>query len=70
MSTTDSYPCSICGQTTFSWGRVQTKSEDEHLEFHSDGEGFFQHLVGLGHQPVQARRCDRCGNVQLFVEHQ
>ena len=57
--------CPICGTSAFSWGRV-----DAHwpIKFQPEDGGVLGQLAGLGGEKLSARRCDRCGNVQLFVK--
>ncbi|MEL6268393.1 MAG: hypothetical protein AAFV33_06220 [Chloroflexota bacterium] len=71
-------PCPICGKTDYTWGNATSidkrdrafKSmfiflDDDHVNPHT--LVFEERLVG---NPLVARRCNECGNVQTFVELQ
>lgn len=55
-------PCPACGGRAYSWGHAQATG----LAFIPDNVGFWQKMSLLGHK-LRARRCDGCGNVQLFA---
>ena len=56
--------CSECGQTEFTWGRL-LDAEGGKVKFHPDGPFFT--LLSTNEQ-VRVRKCDGCGNLQLFSE--
>lgn len=58
--TSRNIPCVICNGVNYEWGRV---AANQRLVFLPRGTwgGF-----GLG-QRLEARKCLRCGNIQLFV---
>ena len=56
-------PCPLCGGTTFTWGRLAPQGG---TYFRAAGESFFEALFkhpGV----VDARACNACGNIQLFL---
>ena len=55
-------PCPICGQSNYRWGRLHT---DRDVTYHEDEEPILKMI--FGGNPVQARRCLRCDNLQLFA---
>lgn len=57
-------PCPICGGTDFSWGHLRGKPR---VAYTADGDGFVAWFMGWRRKTVNARHCDRCGNVQLFT---
>jgi hypothetical protein len=61
-STTDraSTTCPFCGGESFTDGEVPTYGPMQFVKSFPDG----RKPAG---QPVHARKCDQCGNVQLFV---
>jgi hypothetical protein len=56
--------CPICGERSYSWGIVQAQ---EYLKYKSDDAGFLEKWTGLGGESVRARKCNSCGNLQLFA---
>lgn len=53
-------PCPICGGRTFTWGKA-IDSNTRVVHFRPEGG-----IWGEG-VPMQLRRCDTCGNIQLFA---
>ena len=56
--------CSECGQAEFTWGRLLGADEGR-VKFCPDGP--FSLLVST-HEKVRVRRCNGCGNLQMFSE--
>lgn len=54
------HPCPTCGGRSFSWGRLQAR-------FVLDEASTWERYI-CGVRPLRARRCDECGNVQVFTE--
>lgn len=68
METTDNLPpplCPICGGTAFTWGVA--RGSGYRLDF-VPGLNLWQQLQSLAGTPLEARACDRCGNVALFLK--
>lgn len=57
------HPCPACGGRSYSWGQLQAHS----FRFVPD-EGSFWHRYFRGGWRLRARRCDECGNLQVFTE--
>ena len=57
--------CPLCGRYIFSWG-VMRGHPVFPLKFMGDDAGVLTKLVSGG-QGIKARRCDSCGNIQLFA---
>lgn len=55
--------CLYCGGSDFTWGAL-TNPQGK-LMFHPDGPFFT--LVSTN-EPVRARKCEGCGNIQCFSE--
>lgn len=51
--------CPLCGSDRFTWGVAGGTCT---LRFKPDNAGFFSVSTN-----VKARRCDSCGNIQLFT---
>jgi len=55
-------PCHICGSTRYEWGHPG-----------SQGGVYFMPQGAIhgwgGGQPLEARKCLRCGNVQIFIKN-
>ncbi len=58
-------PCTQCGGTTFSWGRLQGEYP---VWFYPDDVALHELMQQGGPTPTQARACLACGNVQLFLK--
>lgn len=56
----DTSPCVICGGADYEWGHPGSQGGVYFLA----GETWFGFGAG---EPLRARKCLRCGNVQLFV---
>jgi hypothetical protein len=56
-------PCPICQGMTFTWGQLNTGSMIMVFTPH-DASGWSK-LFSQG-EPLEARMCEGCGNVQLF----
>ncbi len=54
--------CPLCGGNTFTWGVARGR---DWFKFRADNVGFLAR--NFGGQTVKARKCDSCGNVQLFA---
>lgn len=56
-------PCPICDQKAYSWGVLQAQG----LRFVPEGTSFLARNFSLRYE-VLARKCENCGNVQIFAE--
>ena len=56
-------PCPLCGGTTFTWGRLTAQGGPY---FRAEGESFFEALFKRPAM-VDARVCNACRNIQLFL---
>ena len=57
--------CPLCASPSFSWGRLETQWG---IKFKSEDSGLLEQLGRVGGEKILARKCDGCGNVQLFIE--
>jgi hypothetical protein len=57
----DNTPCPICGDTHYEWGHPGSSGG---VYFLPEGASFG---FGAG-QSLEARKCLRCGNVQIFIK--
>ena len=57
-------PCPLCAGAEFAWGHLDG---DHAVMFKSGERSVLEMVTGLGREPVRARKCRRCGNLQLFV---
>ena len=55
-------PCPICSRTEYSWGEVTAQS----LYYRGDDSSLLTRMFGTFGGALVARRCNGCGNVQLF----
>ncbi|GEM_PF-1403479 len=54
----DDYPCPVCGETEFEWGRLSG------VQYYTKSN-----VLGvLDGQALRARVCQICGNVLTFIE--
>ena len=56
--------CPLCGSDRFTWGMAWGHYR---LMFKPDDAGWLVKNTIFGGQKITARRCDSCGNVQLFA---
>ena len=56
--------CPLCGSDRFTWGVAKGHYP---LKFKSDDAGSLAKNTVFGGQEIKARRCDSCGNIQLFA---
>jgi hypothetical protein len=57
-------PCPCCGSQSYAWGWLsEGRGEARFLE----DDGSLLHELGLGGERLRARKCLRCGNLQLFA---
>jgi hypothetical protein len=56
--------CHVCGGDQFTWGCAQGH---QRLRFKPDGAGWLARNTIFGGEKLRARRCNQCGNVQLFA---
>ena len=56
-------PCPACGGRSYTWG--QLRPQDGY--FLADGASWWHRVAGAGAK-LRARRCDWCGNLQVFTE--
>lgn len=54
-------PCPICGEVNYEWGKMGSQGG---LYYLPEGAWFG---FGMG-EPLRARKCLRCGNVQVFLK--
>jgi hypothetical protein len=54
-------PCPVCGGRSYRRGQLRTQG----IHFIADDAPFWRKLFGFGWK-LPARRCDDCGNIQLF----
>ena len=60
--------CIICGEKTFTWGHLTGYAPVAFIPRPVGGLGnVLKNVVRSGGRNVQARACDACGNVQLFI---
>jgi hypothetical protein len=57
-------PCPLCGGDKFTWGVAMGHY---HFKFKPDDAGWLKKNTIFGGQEIKARRCDSCGNIQLFA---
>jgi hypothetical protein len=55
--------CPMCGSDRFTWGMATGQYP---MKFNTDDASWLAKAF-FGGQKVKARRCDSCGNIQLFV---
>ncbi len=55
-------PCPICGNSSYTWGHITASN----FFFQDDDASFWDKLVAAGYKLI-ARRCNDCGNLQLFT---
>jgi hypothetical protein len=55
-------PCPVCGGGSYSWGTLGAQG----INFTADDASIFAKFFRYGIS-VRARRCDLCGNVQIFA---
>ncbi len=60
-------PCPVCGSADYDWG---TFGPSHFSNFVSEADGWFARSFSqlMGTKSV-ARRCQKCGNLQLFTEN-
>lgn len=56
------FPCPVCGGGSYTWGTLSAQGINFTPEDASAIAKFFRYGVQL-----RARRCDLCGNVQIFA---
>jgi|688.fasta_scaffold672497_2 hypothetical protein len=56
--------CLMCGNDRFTWGKAVGHYQQK---FKSDDSGWITKNTVFGGQRIRARKCDACGNIQLFV---
>lgn len=57
-------PCPTCGGRSYSWGSLNAQG----VNFTPDDASLLRKFFRVGLTPLPARRCNDCGNVQLFVD--
>jgi hypothetical protein len=55
--------CPLCGSNRFTWGVAKGYGP---LVFKPDDSGWVKTFFDVGTR-IKARRCDSCGNIQLFA---
>ena len=58
--------CPLCGSDEFTWG-VARGHYPLTFMFKLDKPGWWATHIAMGNQEIKARRCDSCGNIQLFA---
>ena len=56
-------PCPICGASEYEWGVLRA----DNLFFEPRNPSFFAQLFKTTDK-IRARKCENCGNVQIFAE--
>jgi hypothetical protein len=56
------FPCHVCGSRSYSWGTLAAQS----INFTADDASILAKALRFGWN-LRARRCDHCGNVQMFA---
>jgi hypothetical protein len=56
--------CPLCGNSRFTWGKAMGHYPQK---FKPDDSGWLAKNTAFGGMEIKARRCDSCGNIQLFV---
>ena len=56
--------CPLCGSDKFTWGVAIGHYP---FRFKSDDASWIARHTTFGGQEIKARRCDSCGNIQLFA---
>jgi len=64
MQNQEELPCPICNGHSYSWGFMRGARD---LKYKDDNVGSWEKTTVLGGEPVKARKCDICGNIQLFT---
>lgn len=54
--------CHVCGNTSYSWGKISAQS----LHYEAEEASFWERVFNLGYT-LPARLCNQCGNLQLFA---
>ncbi len=55
------YPCHICGGCSYTWGMLSAQG----IHFTPDDASILARTLGFGTR-LPTRRCDGCGNLQVF----
>lgn len=56
-------PCPACGEIIYSWGNLTAQS----LQYEADDASFWTKINPFA-SSVRARRCNNCGNLQMFTD--
>lgn len=56
------FPCPVCGGGSYSWGTLAAQG----INFTPDDASAIARFFRIGFK-LRARRCDLCGNVQVFA---
>lgn len=59
-------PCPICDGSSFFWGFFSPGSHPFSLK--TDDDSWWVRNTGLGGTAVEARACETCGNIQMFLK--
>lgn len=60
--------CPLCGSDRFTWGEARGfLTQTLTFMFKLDKPGWWAKHFAMGNQEIKARRCDSCGNIQLFA---
>lgn len=62
----EQYPCPICGAKNYSWGKPI--AERFSLLLFSGNVLYRANEGVIGGKKMRARKCNQCGNIQLFEE--
>lgn len=55
-------PCPVCGGRSYSWGMLHASG----IKFIPESASILEKAFQIGFR-MSARRCDHCGNIQLFA---
>jgi hypothetical protein len=56
------FPCPTCGGRSYTWGRLAAQG----INFAPDDAPMLAKFFRIGFE-LRARRCDLCGNLQIFA---
>lgn len=55
-------PCPICGGSSYCWGTLMAMG----FKFYAEDTSWFTKLLPNRGNKLPARRCNGCGNIQIF----
>ena len=57
------FACHVCGKCSYTWGTLSAQG----INFKPDEASMLAKFFRFGTQ-LRARRCDECGNLQIFAQ--